>query len=148
VLTADGLADGPVMCDPGSTPWKAETTPTMARTSMSDPMSHIQIGILALGVDGVDGATALGRLAGRPRLVSTDSTGGGVLTGLRLAVHARPFQYRVKPGSFWSGYQPGSRASPGTISPSAMAPLPQDSTPAHHDAGHGGARTADRPGAG
>ena len=42
----------------------------------------------------------------------TGRGGVGASTGWRLAVHARPFQYRLNAGSLWSGYQPGSRDSP------------------------------------
>ncbi len=79
------------MWDPGPGPSKAATTPTTARRSMSDPMSHIQTGILAFGGDEDDGASAVLRPAGQPRPFPPRAEGGG-LTGWRLAVHARPFQ--------------------------------------------------------
>ena len=55
--------------------------------------------------------TAGGWLAVPARSV-TGRGGVGASTGCRLAVHARPFQYRLNAGSLWSGYQPGSRDSP------------------------------------
>jgi hypothetical protein len=104
-----------------SGPSKAATTPTMDRATMSPPTIHSQIGTRLFGGDTSLGVFPFGR-------ASTSVTEGrGTPTGWRLAVHARPFQYRLNSGSFWSGYQPGSRDSPDT-SPQSVDPWPEGPT--------------------
>jgi hypothetical protein len=63
----------------------------MDRASMRAPMTHIQTGIFDFGVDEDDGASDCLRVAVQPRSLGP-AANGGLPTGWRLAVHARPFQ--------------------------------------------------------
>jgi hypothetical protein len=78
---------------PASVPSKAAITPTTDRATNSAPMTHIQMGILCLGVDGSAGERSAEAACTIASAGTVSWTGGGVTpTGRRRAVHARPFQ--------------------------------------------------------
>jgi hypothetical protein len=108
VLAEVGL-DVTAVEEPESGPSKAATTPTTDRATMSPPTTQSQMGTRLFGGD-----PSLGGLFLALRASFFTGAGAATFTGWRLAVHARPFQYRLNSGSFWSGYQPGSRDSPDT----------------------------------
>jgi hypothetical protein len=79
---------------PASVPSKAAITPTTVRATISAPMTHIQMGILCLGVDGSAGERSAEAACTIASAGTVSWTGGGGVTptGRRRAVHARPFQ--------------------------------------------------------